>query len=350
MERCDYEEYRGCTINIYYDESPEDPRNWSDVATFVCEHHHDNLGDEHDIEKAVENLFSDYVSDKAIIEYFVKSRGAKLIPGEEDDSSDYYYEYKTSYCGKKYTHYIDADSEMQGEDGIAEQMADELDLNEKLQLIDETGEIAILPISMYEHSGITLWLGSTDGHPDARWDCSSIGFVYVEKSTAEKEGMLNPGEKYDNDWKKWAYDMMEGEMETYDQFCRGEVYGYMIEDENGEEASDELLCGCWGYYGDQGKKDMIEEAKGEIDSYLEKKAKTRETNIQTIICNMTQLAGMTFVYGCTSYHIGKDMFGYEYIEKAPIKNSKVGVYDVVNIQTLPDDLLNDIVKQIKVAA
>ncbi len=350
MERCDFEEYRGCTINIYYDESPEDPRSWSNVATFVCEHRHYSLGDEHDIEGTVERLFSDYVSDKVIIEYFVKSRGAKLIPGEEDDYSDHYYEYETSYLGEKHTHYIDADSEMQGEDGIAEQMADELDLNEKLQLIDETGEIAMLPISMYDHSGITLWLGSTEGHPDDRWDCSSIGFAYVEKSIAEKEGMLDPGEEYNHDWKKWAYAMMGAEMKTYDQFVCGEVYGYIIEDEDGEEASDELLCGCWGYYGDQGKKDMIEEAKGEIDSYLEKKTKTRENNINAIITNISQLAGMIFVYGCTSYRIGKDMFGYDFIEKADIKNSKIGVYSAVDIKTLPDDLLNDMAKNIKIAA
>lgn len=38
MELCEKEEYRGCTINVYYDETPEDPRTWDNVATFVCEH------------------------------------------------------------------------------------------------------------------------------------------------------------------------------------------------------------------------------------------------------------------------------------------------------------------------
>lgn len=351
MNLCETEEYRGCTINIYYDSDADDPRSWDNVATFVCEHRHYSLGDEHDIEGCVERLFSDYVSDKKIIEYFIKTRGAKLIPGEEEDESDYYYEYESSYRGEKYTHYIDADSEMQGEDGTASQMADELDLNEKLQLIDETGEVVMLPISMYEHSGITLWLGSKDGHFDSQWDCSSIGFSYVEKSTAEKEmpqRKLDDGQE--NDWKKWAYDMMEGEMETYDQFVRGEVYGYMIEDENGEEGSDTDLCGCWGFYGDDGKKDMIEEAKADIDSYLKKKVELRENNINVIISNLSQLSGMVFVFGCSSYHIGKDMFGYEFVEKASIKDSKVGVYDAVDIKTLPDELLDDMAKQIKVAA
>ncbi len=349
-DKFDSEEYRGCTINMYYDEDADDPRTWSPASTFVCEHRRYRLGDKHDIEDVANDLFQAYVTDKAIIEYFIKSRGAKLIPGEEEDTSDQYYAFESSICGEKYIHYIDADSSM-GEDGIASQMADELSVSEKLMLIDETGEVAMLPISMYEHSGISIWLGSTDGHPDARWDCSSIGFAYVEKSTAEKEmpqRILTDEQK--NDWKKWAYAMMGAEMKTYDQFVSGEVYGYIIEDEDGEEASDELLCGCWGYYGDQGKKDMIEEAKGEIDSYLEKKTKTRENNINAIITNISQLAGMIFVYGCTSYRIGKDMFGYDFIEKADIKNSKIGVYSAADIKTLPDDLLNDMAKNIKIAA
>lgn len=351
MDKFDSEEYRGLTINMYYDNDADDHRSWGPVATFVCQHPRYRLGDKHDIEDVVNDLFSSYVSDKAIIAYFVKTRDAKLIPGEEGDASDRYYEYESSFGGEKYTHYIDADSEMQKEDGIASQMADELDLNEKLRLIDETGEVAMLPISMYEHSGISIWLGSTDGHIDARWDCSSIGFAYIEKSTAEEE---MPNRKLvdgnNDDWKKWSYDIMEGEMETYNQYVKGEVYGYMIEDEYGEEGSDTDLCGCWGFYGDDGKEDMLKEAKADIDSYLEKKAKLRKNNLQAIITNLHQLAGKTFVYGGFSYHIGKDMFGFDFFEKANIKDSMIGVYDATDINTFPDELLEDIVKQIKVAA
>lgn len=346
-DKFDSEEYRGCTINMYYDSDPDDPRTWSPASTFVCEHRHYRLGDKHDIEDVTNDLFQAYVTDKAIIEYFVKSRGAKLIPGEEEDASDHYYAFDSSICGEKYTHYIDADTSM-GEDGIASQMADELSVNEKLMLVDETGEVAMLPISMYEHSGISIWLGSTDGHPDARWDCSSIGFAYIEKATAEKEmpqRILTEEQK--NDWKQWAYDIMESEMKTYNQYVSGEVYGYMIEDEYGEEGSDVDLCGCWGFYD---KDDMLEQAKADIDNYVEKKAELRKNNLKAIIANLHQLAGKTFVYAGFSYHIGKDMFGFNFFEKANIKDSMVGVYDATDINTFPDELLEDIVKQIKTAA
>lgn len=346
MEPCEKEEYRGYIINVYYDETPDDPRNWSNVATFVCEHRHYSLGDEHDIEGCIESLFNDYVSSKAIIDHFVKTRDAHLIPGEEDDYSDQYYEYEVTVCGEKHTRHIDADTSY-SEDSIAGEMADELDICEKMQLLEATGEIVTLPISMYEHSGITLWLGSKWDHYDAQWDCSSIGFAYVEKSTANKEGMLDPGEEYDHDWRKWAYAMMEGEMETYDQFVRGEVYGYMIEDENGEEASDALLCGCWGFFGDEGKEDMLEAAKADIDSYLKKKKETRKKNLHTLVDNVAKIAYLTFTDGDYMYRIAKDMFGFEYIEKAKIYGSVVGEYVQMAYSSLGDEILNDMVEQIK---
>ena len=347
MNKSESVEYRGCTINIYYDDNPDDPRTWGNAATFVCEHRKYTLGDKHDIDEAVDYLFSSYVSDQQVIDYFVKTRNAVLVPGEDGDYSDHFYKYQTLCLGELRDHYIDADSAM-GEDGIAGQMAEELGLSEKLQLIDKTGEVAMLPISMYEHSGISLWLGSKDGHPDSRWDCSSIGFAYIEKATAEEEmpqRILSEGNN--TDWKQWAYDIMEDEMKTYDQYVSGEVYGYMIEDEDGEEASDSNLCGCWDYYD---REHLLEDAKGDIDRYIEKKTELRKNNIHAIITNIKQIAGMTFVFGASSYHIGRDMFGYEYIEKAAIRNSLIGAYDAVDVNSLPDDLLNDIVKHIKIAA
>lgn len=342
MELCEKEEYRGCTINVYYDDTPEDPRNWSNVATFVCEHRSYTLGDEQDIEGRVDSLFNDYVPAKAIIDYFVKTRDAHLIPGEEDDYCDQYYEYEETVCGEKYTRYIDADTS-DSDDSVASDMADKLDMYEKMSLLEGTGEVVMLPISMYEHSGISLWLGSTIGHVDAQWDCSSIGFAFVEKNTAKEEGMLDPGEEYKHDWKSWAYAMMEAEMETYDKYVQGEVYGYMIEDEDGEEASNVHLCGCWGYYD---KKQLLEDAKSNIDTYLEEKRETRKNNLETLVKNIAYIYGVTFTDGAYMYRVAKDMFGFDYIERAKISKSVVGAYVQIGFSNLDDEILNDMVEQI----
>ncbi len=347
MTLCEKEEYRGLTINVYYvDDCDNNPRDWSNVATFVCEHGRYNLGDRQNIQDAVNELYSSYVSSKAVIEHFVKTRNARLIFGEEGDYCDHYYEYQAKICGEIHTFYINADSDMD-EDEIAGEMEDELSLGEKLQLVEESGEVVILPISMYEHSGITLWLGSKGSHFDSQWDCSSIGFAYVEKITAKEEGMLNPGEKYNYDWKEWAYAMMEGEMETYDQFVRGEVYGYMIEDEDGEEATDRDLCGCWGFFGDDGKQEMLSEAKSDIDSYLERKRKTRKQNTETLVKNISVISSLQFVNGDYMYRVAKDLFGFDYIERAKINKSTVCGYAEIGFSSLDDEILEDMVSEIK---
>ena len=36
--------------------------------------------------------------------------------------------------------------------------------------------------------------------------------------------------------------MLRGEVATYDQFIRGEVYGWYVDDEDGN------LYSCWGYF------------------------------------------------------------------------------------------------------
>ena len=39
-------EYKGFTIEIWRDDYAESPREWDNVATFVCEHRNYNFGDE----------------------------------------------------------------------------------------------------------------------------------------------------------------------------------------------------------------------------------------------------------------------------------------------------------------
>ncbi len=189
MELCEKEEYRDCTINVYYDETPEDPRTWNNVSTFVCEHRRYNLGDEQDIEGRIDSLFSDYVPAKAIIDYFVKTRDAHLVPGEENDYCDQYYEYKETICGEEYTRHIDADTS-DSDDSIASDMADQLDMCEKMLLLENTGKVVTLPISMYEHSGISLWLGSKWGLQTLSGTALLLGLPLLKRKQQRKKVCL----------------------------------------------------------------------------------------------------------------------------------------------------------------
>lgn len=339
MEQYESQQYRGCTINIGFDGDSDSPREWDNVATFVCKHPHYSLGDKQNVKGVVEDLFSDHVTDKAIIDFFIKSRNAEYIPGEEDDDSDHYYKFTEIYCKESHDRYIDADSSIT-ESEIAEDMTEELSLNEKLELIEASGEVVMLPISMYEHSGITLWLGSKDHHPDARWDCSSIGFAYIEKSTAEKEmsNRLLP-EGSDFDWKEWSYKIMEGEMKDYDTYVRGEVMAFNIEDEDGN-----VFDSCGGYYDEE---QLINDAKASIDGYLSEKEDAHNKNLAIVKDNISSINGKMFVYGQSCYRIVKDIFGQYCIERALSSHSVLDSFISIQLSDIPDELLEDMVEYIK---
>lgn len=102
-------------------------------------------------------------------------------------------------------------------------------------LIDERGAYLIYPLSIYDHSGVTIFIGP----PRDQWDSGYVGFVYVTKDDILHEyGEITP------ETKQLAKQVIEGEVETYDQYLRGEVYGYEIF-ENGD-----FYDSCWGFYGD----------------------------------------------------------------------------------------------------
>ena len=52
----------------------------------------------------------------------------------------------------------------------------------------------------------------------------------------------------DATWRKRAIEIMEGEVEVYDQYLRGEVYGYTLYEQEDDEWTEE--DSCFGFYGD----------------------------------------------------------------------------------------------------
>lgn len=118
--------------------------------------------------------------------------------------------------------------------------------------VNETGEkvLAVYPVVKYEHSGIVYRLGTQHG-----FDYSNNGFYIVTEKTAKELG-TDP-----KDFEK----MIKDEIETYNHYVNGEIYGFTLIDEiTGEE-----IGSCWGYYGsDHEKSGLMETAKSEIDYYI----------------------------------------------------------------------------------
>lgn len=98
-----------------------------------------------------------------------------------------------------------------------------------------------LPVYKYEHGGVTI---STSPF-SCPWDSGQIGYIYIPEDRMEEI------EHFPEDWLKGrtkeqaAKDMLQGEINEFDQYICGDVYGFRVEDEN-----ENLIDSCGGFYGD----------------------------------------------------------------------------------------------------
>jgi hypothetical protein len=118
-------------------------------------------------------------------------------------------------------------------------------------IITNEGEVVILPLYLYDHSGITI---STSPF-GCNFDSGRIGFIFVSKHKIKKEGI--------DETKVEEY--LKGEVETYDKYLTGEVYRYSIYEietcDKGHEHKN-FVEGCGSYFGE-------EECESEGKSVLE---------------------------------------------------------------------------------
>jgi hypothetical protein len=124
----------------------------------------------------------------------------------------------------------------------------------------------ILPLYLYDHSGITMSTGAFS----CPWDSGEVGFIYVSMERARQEfGGLNTGSGTAEEVRARAESYLKGEVETYDQYLTGDVWGYRIfetaseeDDEEGEE-----LDSCWDFFG---MDYCREEARSNAEYYASK--------------------------------------------------------------------------------
>ncbi|MFT8556582.1 hypothetical protein [Liquorilactobacillus hordei] len=108
-------------------------------------------------------------------------------------------------------------------------------LNDVFERADRLGYI-MFPISKFEHSNVVYSLGTANG-----WDCGTVGVAFVAKETVcEEYGVKKVTAKI----RKLVKQRFEGELETYTQWCNGDVYGFTVTDCKGE-----LVDSCSGFYG-----------------------------------------------------------------------------------------------------
>lgn len=110
----------------------------------------------------------------------------------------------------------------------------------------EDGSLIGMPVYAFVHGGSTIRT-----YPfNCPWDSGQSGFVYCTKEKAIKEF----GKKVLTvKAREMALKCLNLEVEAFNQYLEGDVYGVIVErvkrDEDGDEVDTEELDSCWGFYG-----------------------------------------------------------------------------------------------------
>ena len=92
-------------------------------------------------------------------------------------------------------------------------------------------------VYLYDHSGLSVSLGGFS----CPWDSGPVGIIFVRKDEAQKEYCMT---KRELTIEEYVDEIMENEIEVFDQYLRGDIYGFVLKDQRGEEVDS-----CRGFYG-----------------------------------------------------------------------------------------------------
>lgn len=115
-------------------------------------------------------------------------------------------------------------------------------------LIDEEDAVITIPISMVDHGGISISCGVSRG-----WDSGQIGFIYTTRKAIFGDYVRQ--RRLTKKLRERVLERLKEEVTMYNQYLTGDIWGYVIEDEDGEHVDS-----CWGYYGQDIAREDGEEA------------------------------------------------------------------------------------------
>lgn len=186
-------EHNGCTVEIHYDDHPTSPRDADEVGIMLANGHRNyTLGDE-------------------------EFRGGWLARMRTSDYDD---------AERALAHFAEVGK---------------LALFPRWAMI-YLGSTVVLPLGLIDHSGISMyvagrWASTGDASNQfdpGGWDSGLVGFIFDTANTREQIG-TEP---------EHVEEALRAEVDLYDDYLTGQVFGYVIEDADGDE-----IDSCWGMYG-----------------------------------------------------------------------------------------------------
>jgi hypothetical protein len=97
----------------------------------------------------------------------------------------------------------------------------------------------VIDLYLYDHSGLRMRTSAFD----CRWDSGLVGFIYATPEVIAKE--FGAYDTMTDDLRDKVVTVLESEVVTYDAFLSGNVWGFVLENADGD-----TLDSCWGFYGD----------------------------------------------------------------------------------------------------
>lgn len=229
------EQYKGFTIKIIPDCDAENPRDFcEELGTMVTKHNRYSLGDEQtdDFQTWLEEKAE--LSDDQLENLWEKHQDAECF-----HSNQSYREYMESLIEKAFKNSV------------------------------------FLPLYLYDHSGITM---NTTGF-SCSWDSGQVGFIYADYEDIRKEyGWKNITKKRIKEIEK----RLTSEVKEYDDYLTGNVYGFVIEDKDGEH-----IDSCWNFIGDY--EYCLSEARHAVKAEYNYNKKQRFERLKTLIKNHVPL-------------------------------------------------------------
>lgn len=213
------EEYKEYKIFAEVDEFPQSPREWDNLGTMACWHRDYLLGDEEP---------------------------------QKQEPAHYLYDVLTGV-------FPDWDiPEQWNENG----MGDQEFIEEALAKLKEGA--VVFPLVLLDHSGLWMRVGNSFAEDPGGWDTSRVGFIFVTKEKIEKEF----GDSDSTAIAKAVLILTE-EVNVYSQYLEGDVWGFIIEDEN-----EDHVDSCREYYGhDFEGNGLLDTARNSVDCEIENREK-----------------------------------------------------------------------------
>lgn len=257
-------------LKISLDEDMPNP--WGDYDHFgnmVCWHRRYHLGDEHHYENPGDFL-QELVKNNVSGEEIIRQAKTGQIPGVRAG----YFRSEGVWAVETYDENIYKWNRSYGfEEPLAQCKSELVDAilsemgNHALLKLAEAS-CCILPVYLFDHSGLRISTKDLTKWPDGRWDAGQVGWVY-----ADKKSIYDEYGKCGMEERKQAEAALSAEVELYDKYLSGECYGFQLY-KNGEEENS-----CWGFLGD------FNEIKDDIAGYLPKEC-------QDLLENLVEVSDM----------------------------------------------------------